>query len=300
MGDNETSTWSKYGSSAAASPVITGFGAVSIADLVKMNACSDYVALKPHIIKAARSPDLYALVLLCDDASTAGGEAASIADIAERLQLFWQLDCCPKPIVALIGGTLGAAALGVAAYTTHRVAGDDYGFVLPGIQPLPLCGIAPQLAQLDAKLGIDLIESGRRVGRAEAYAAGLVTHCIPTASFPAIIAALADGQPIDPLLDNLHQDPGPPPVASSNGATVMRPDTAPFGAAITRHQLQMRLLQTARQSDVREALIATFRLAHNIADFGGVDKTSIDAFFSVPKSGDLILPLRSELENGRF
>ena len=51
--------------------------------------------------------------------------------------------------------------------------------------------------------------TGRCIDRADALRLGLVTHCIAAAHHDAICAALADAQPIDPLLDGLHQDPGP-------------------------------------------------------------------------------------------
>jgi enoyl-CoA hydratase len=47
------------------------------------------------------------------------------------------------------------------------------------------------------------------IGRADAYALGLVTHCIPAAQHSAIVEGLADTQPVDPLLDDRHVEPGP-------------------------------------------------------------------------------------------
>ena len=51
--------------------------------------------------------------------------------------------------------------------------------------------------------------TGRSVGRADAYRLGLVTHCLPAAQFAEVRAAIADADPVDPVLDTRHVDPGP-------------------------------------------------------------------------------------------
>ncbi len=51
--------------------------------------------------------------------------------------------------------------------------------------------------------------TGRSIGRADAYALGLLTHCIPAARFEEIKAALADTWPVDTILDERQVDPGP-------------------------------------------------------------------------------------------
>ena len=51
--------------------------------------------------------------------------------------------------------------------------------------------------------------TGEVLGPADAYHMGVATHCIPASAFGAIVAGLADAEPVDPILDGLHQDPGP-------------------------------------------------------------------------------------------
>jgi enoyl-CoA hydratase len=43
---------------------------------------------------------------------------------------------------------------------------------------------------------------------------GLATHCIRADHFKEIEGALADAQPVDPLLDGLHEEPGPSELAA--------------------------------------------------------------------------------------
>ena len=38
--------------------------------------------------------------------------------------------------------------------------------------------------------------------------AGLATHCIPARQFVEIRAAVCDADPVDPVLDNRHEEPG--------------------------------------------------------------------------------------------
>jgi enoyl-CoA hydratase len=63
-------------------------------------------------------------------------------------------------------------------------------------------------ARLPGEMGMYLGLTGRSIRRADAYRLGLATHCIPAARFDEIEAGLADADPVDPLLDGRHEDPG--------------------------------------------------------------------------------------------
>ena len=73
----------------------------------------------------------------------------------------------------------------------------------------PDVGAAWVLSRLPDAIGMYLGLTGRSIGRADAYALGLLTHCIPAQHFEEIKAALIDTWPVDPLLDERHVDPGP-------------------------------------------------------------------------------------------
>jgi enoyl-CoA hydratase len=62
-------------------------------------------------------------------------------------------------------------------------------------------------------MGLYLGLTGRTIGRADAYALGLATHCIAARHFDAIKADIAEAWPVDPALDDRHEDPGPPELA---------------------------------------------------------------------------------------
>ena len=174
--------------------------------------------------KLARDSNLYAVVLRSADprAFSAGGDVRALTELARvdvlaakewlrrEYQLNWLHECFSKPSIALIDGLVMGSGVGLSAYATHRVAGERYTFAMPetAIGLFPDVGTAHVLARLPHRIGVYLGLTGLSVRRADAFALGLVTHCIDGAEHDGIVAALADAQTIDPLLDGLHRDPG--------------------------------------------------------------------------------------------
>lgn len=172
----------------------------------------------------ARDPGIYGLVIRSGAAGifSAGGDVRElVADardrpaeacraLAEEYALIWLLECFSKPTVSLIDGAVMGAGVGLTQFGTHRVAGERYRFQMPetAIGFFPDDGIAHVFARLPRRIGIYLGLTGRPVTRADAFRLRLATHCIPAAQFAEIEAAFADAQPIDPVLDQRHQDPG--------------------------------------------------------------------------------------------
>lgn len=171
-----------------------------------------------------RHPQVYAAVVVSatDRAFCAGGDVRemvewgrsrprdALASLAAEYALNWQLDCFAKPTVSLMDGIVMGSGVGISLYGTHRVAGERYRFAMPetGIGLFPDDGVGFVFARLPDEVGMYLALTGRSIGRADAYRLGLVTHCIPAAEFGPIRAALADADPVDPLLDDRHVDPG--------------------------------------------------------------------------------------------
>ena len=275
-------------------------GAAAVVDLAGRAAADLGVALAPQLPAWARSPDVYVLILQLRSGGVAARapDGLDLAHLSARLQLLWRLECFPKPLVSLLDDRIDASVAGLTTFGTHRVAGENYQFALPlpeDLSVVPAAGIAHALARLPEPLWRDLALGGRSIGRAEAWAVGLVTHCIPASAFPAIVAALADGQPIDPLLDSLHEAPVPLP----GGSAV--PVRVAVGDASVRRAATEKLILNARNMDVRESLIATYRVASALSRAtGAADSFLIDSLFLHPEPGDFDLPLRSELDNGRF
>lgn len=171
----------------------------------------------------AGNPDIYALVFDATGprAFCAGADLAEfrdpvarheeILDIqAEETHLLWQVERCIKPSVALIDGLVMGSGVGLSMFGTHRVAGAGYRFAMPetAIGFFPDAGATHFLGRLPDRVGVYLGLTGTRLGRADAYALGLVTHCIDNEHYDDIRAGLQDADPVDPLLDERHAAPG--------------------------------------------------------------------------------------------
>ena len=281
-----------YGSDLTERSAFTGSGAARMVDLCESAHSGFDVALTTHARQWARSPDVYALVmqLIPKRLPAVTQSNLPLTQIHALLQLYWRLDCFPKPLVALLDAPLDAATAGLTSFGTHRVAGENYRFTLRPDNGIPAAGIAYALARTPSALTMDLALAGHSLNRAEAWAAGLVTHCIPASAFPAIVAALADGQPVDPLLDGLHEDPSPA-LVRIEGAT-----PSPINISGAERAAIETLIAAARQMTVHDSLIATARVADALSRRTGQDEfISTDVLFSTPKTGDLQLPPRSQL-----
>lgn len=180
--------------------------------------------LEAHYLKWASTARIYGIVLdaVPGRGFCGGGDIRTLVegldtDFAAAMQFFreeyqhnWTLECFTKPNVALIDGIVMGGGVGISIYGTHRVAGENYSFAMPetGIGFFPDIGAGFFLPRLPGEIGLYLGLSGVSVDRADAYYLGLATHCIDAADFDKIREAMIEGDPIDPVLDSLHRDPG--------------------------------------------------------------------------------------------
>ena len=275
--------------------------------------------------------------------------AEAVRSLAEEYTLSWLLECFTKPTVSLIGGVVMGSGVGISLYGTHRVAGERYRFAMPetGIGLFPDVGASWAFARMPDAVGMYLALTGRAIGRADAYRLGLATHCIPAARFREIRAGLADADTVDELLDDRHEDPGPGELEAVRGiiARCFAQDTvegivdrlqAEHGAAaewaqgVVKHlagrsptslKIAHRLVQLARDLDLRETLILDFRLACRCLEgedlYEGVRAVLIDrdqapkwkparledvsaamveAYFASLGPGELALPSRARMQ----
>jgi enoyl-CoA hydratase len=204
-------------------------GAAGIVTLDRPRALNALTTAMRAEISAAfaawtRDPQVYAAVIVSatDRAFCAGGDVREMVEwgkarpadarrsLAAEYALNWQLECFTKPTVSLIDGTVMGSGVGITLYGTHRVAGERYRFAMPetGIGLFPDDGVSWAFARMPDEIGIYLALTGRAIGRADAYRLGLVTHCLPAARFAEVRAALGDADPVDPVLDSRHEDPG--------------------------------------------------------------------------------------------
>ena len=128
----------------------------------------------------------------------------------EEYELNIRIKRYPKPFVALVDGIVMGGGVGVSLHGSHRVAGDRYSFAMPevGIGFFPDVGATYALPRLPGEVGTFLALTGERVRRADAVALGLATHAVPSRSLPALLDALAAGEPVGAALADVKEEPG--------------------------------------------------------------------------------------------
>jgi enoyl-CoA hydratase len=208
-----------------------GAAAIAIIDRPeRRNAVSQPMqqALAGWYPRLARDAGVYAVIVrsALDGVLSVGGDVREVLDMAasdvaavrvalgRELALCWLHECFSKPTVSLIDGQVMGTGVGITLYGTHRVAGEGYRFQMPetAIGYFPDCGVVHAFARMPHGLGLYLGLTGEAVGRADALALGLATHCISRASFGAIVSRLGDADPVDPVLDGLHEAQGVGPL----------------------------------------------------------------------------------------
>ena len=265
--------------------------------------------MSASLARLGSDPMVYAVVLqsAVANAFSVGGDIKEMTNLAARdlagarkgladeLALCWVFECLSKPTISLIDGRVMGTGAGISIYNTHRVAGDNYQFAMPEtlIGYFPDCGLSHAFARMPHGLGFYLGLTGRAIGPADALALKLVTHCIPAARFPEIVAHLVEADPVDPVLDSRHVAPGPSPLmaqaatiarffeASSLIEIVQRLRSATTGenhafAAATLAELEQRspialattdrMIRRSARLDIRDALIEDYRLAHRFVE----------------------------------
>lgn len=166
-------------------------------------------------------------------AFSAGGDIRALADLGkagqhdEALQ-FWRdeyplnaaIKSFRKPYVALIDGIVMGGGVGVSVHGSHRVAGDGFQFAMPevGIGFFPDVGATWFLPRMPGELGAYCGLTGERFGIADAIAAGIATHRIPSARFPALLEGLSGTVPVDAVLAAFAEPAGEGPITARRGA----------------------------------------------------------------------------------
>ncbi len=201
-------------------------GLITLDNPKMLNALTPEMLKMVHAayIKWASTPRVYGVVLdaVAGRAFCSGGDIRAMAqmiktNLAGAEQFFrdeyqhnWALECFTKPNVALINGIVMGGGVGISRYGTHRVAGENFQFAMPEtkIGFFTDIGGAYFLPRFPGELGMYLALTGASIGRADAYYMGFATHCIDSSQYDLIRDAMIEGDPVDPVLDGLHQDPG--------------------------------------------------------------------------------------------
>ncbi len=122
--------------------------------------------------------------------------------------------------MALIDGIVMGGGVGVSVHGSHRVAGDRFQFAMPevGIGFFPDVGATWFLPRMPGELGTYCALTGERFGFADAIAAGIATHRIPSARFGALLDGLTGTVSVDALLAAFSEPAGEGPITARRGA----------------------------------------------------------------------------------
>ena len=180
--------------------------------------------METHFHTWAKNPHIYGVVQRAHDdgAFCAGGDVKAIYQLREsdkdagirfyreEYQHNWTLQRFIKPTVSLINGICMGGGVGISAHGTHRVAAEGFKLAMPetAIGLFPDIGASHVLPQLPGRLGLYMALTGAVIGPADGYRLGLATHCISADRFDDIQAAMCEAEPLDPVLDDLHAEPG--------------------------------------------------------------------------------------------
>jgi enoyl-CoA hydratase len=173
--------------------------------------------LRAQLETWAEDPGITRVVLTAagDRAFSAGGDIRALTELGkagrhDEALKFWR-DEYPlnaaikefrKPYVSLIDGIVMGGGVGISVHGSHRVAGDRFSFAMPevGIGFFPDVGATWFLPRMPGETGAYCALTGERFGIGDALAAGIVTHRIPSARFPALREGLSGTVSVDAVL----------------------------------------------------------------------------------------------------
>jgi enoyl-CoA hydratase len=166
-------------------------------------------------------------------AFSAGGDIRALTDLGragrydEALQ-FWRdeyplnayIKTYRKPYVALIDGIVMGGGVGISVHGSHRVAGDRYQFAMPevGIGFFPDVGGTWFLPRMPGETGAYCALTGDRFDAADACAAGIATHRVPSDRFPALLEGLSGTVAVDAVISAFSEPAGQGPILSRRAA----------------------------------------------------------------------------------
>ncbi len=134
-------------------------------------------------------------------------KADAVALFRQEYETMWSIECYTKPLITMINGAVMGGGVGLIQFGTHIVAGENFSWSMPEVKMglFPDIGITYLLAKMPSNIGLYLALTGRSITRQDGLYLGLLEHCIDSQHFEQIQSQLAQADPIDPLLDNLHR-----------------------------------------------------------------------------------------------
>jgi enoyl-CoA hydratase len=110
--------------------------------------------------------------------------------------------------------------VGISVHGSHRVAGDKFQFAMPEVSIgfFPDVGATWFLPRMPGELGTYCALTGERFNAADACAAEVATHRIPSARFGALLEGLAGTVSVDAVVSAFSEPAGDGPIVTQRTA----------------------------------------------------------------------------------
>lgn len=259
----------------------------------------------------------------------AGDSAYAATFFGDEYRMNAALSTYAKPVVTMVDGIVMGGGVGVSGHGSHRVVSEKTVLAMPecAIGLVPDVGGTWLLARGPGRVGEWLGLTGARVGAADAIEAGFADSFVPSAAFPALIAALeATGDVGEIALAAATPEPGiipglragidaafagTDPVAILARLDAVDADWAKSAAKAIRRGCPLsvwctlELLDRARRAkDIKEALMHEFRFSARCTDEGefleGVRAQLVDKDRNPRWSPATLAEVSPELVDGAF
>jgi enoyl-CoA hydratase len=232
-------------------------------------------ALTRQLAEWETDPEIARVLVTSNDtrAFSAGGDLRALYDLGragryeealgyfrEEYALNARIKGYRKPYVSLIDGIVMGGGVGISVHGSHRVAGDKFMFAMPEVSIgfFPDVGATFFLPRLPAAFGIYCALTGERLDAADAVAAGVATHRVPSAQFPDLIETLCRAVPLDAALAAAGAAGGADAAFASAAAALIRTKSPT--------SLKIALAQMRRGSalDFAECMRTEFRIVSRV------------------------------------
>ncbi len=181
-------------------------------------------AFRKFYLDCLKDPHIYGIVIesKSDRAFCAGGDMRYISDtintnIEVAYNYFcleydnnWVIEQFNKPTVPLINGIVMGGGVGISVYGTHCVMSENTSFAMPEVSIgfFPDIGSSYFMSKLPGEMGMYLALTGATISASDCYYLGIASHNISAHKFDEIKKAMFEAEPIDPILNSLHEDFG--------------------------------------------------------------------------------------------
>jgi enoyl-CoA hydratase len=152
--------------------------------------------------------------MLAESAAAGGAAAGEFFFVEYRLNHL--LFVYPKPVIAVMDGTVMGGGVGLSMPATYRIATERTRFAMPetGIGLFPDVGGGWHLPRLHGRSGLWIVLTGARLGPADCELLGIATDVVPSALVEEIkVAIIAEPRAIERILTEAEADAGHPPIA---------------------------------------------------------------------------------------